>query len=155
VVRGRRPEQLDHGQWASYQRNGFLFLPDFLPPPEVRYLMDDARRVAAELSRVAPGEVRRGPDPGQVDPVFRIHEHSPRAACLVENLQLVAIAEAILGGPVYVHQSHLDFHPEPRRKPQSWRADFEVWHAEDGMPRMRALTCLILLDNDAGDDAGR
>jgi ectoine hydroxylase len=28
-----------------------------------------------------------------------------------------------------------------------WHSDFETWHAEDGMPKMRAVSCSIAFDD--------
>src|SRR5690606_24848873 len=46
---------------------------------------------------------------------------------------------------VYVHQSRINLKPGFRGKEFYWHSDFETWHTEDGMPRMRALSCPILL----------
>jgi ectoine hydroxylase-related dioxygenase (phytanoyl-CoA dioxygenase family) len=51
---------------------------------------------------------------------------------------------------VYLHQSRLNYKPGFTGKEFYWHSDFETWHAEDGMPRMRAISASILLtDNDA------
>jgi ectoine hydroxylase len=60
----------------------------------------------------------------------------------------VRLAEQILGGPVYIHQSRINFKPAFSGKEFFWHSDFETWHVEDGMPRMRALSISInLTDN--------
>jgi len=47
-----------------------------------------------------------------------------------------------------VHQSRLNYKPGFRGKEFYWHSDFETWHVEDGMPRMRALSVSIsLTDN--------
>jgi ectoine hydroxylase len=46
---------------------------------------------------------------------------------------------------VYVHQSRLNYKPGFQGKEFYWHSDFETWHAEDGMPRMRALSMSVLL----------
>ncbi|MFC6670362.1 phytanoyl-CoA dioxygenase family protein [Marinobacterium aestuariivivens] len=59
------------------------------------------------------------------------------------------MARFILGGDIYIHQSRMNFKPGFNGKEFYWHSDFETWHVEDGMPRMRALSCSILLtDND-------
>ena len=57
-------------------------------------------------------------------------------------------ARQVLGSEVYVHQSRINFKPAFNGKEFFWHSDFETWHIEDGMPRMRALSVSIsLTDN--------
>ncbi len=49
-----------------------------------------------------------------------------------------------------MHQSRANMKPGFKGKEFYWHSDFETWHVEDGMPRMRALSCSVLLtDNNA------
>ena len=61
---------------------------------------------------------------------------------------MVDRARQILGSEVYIHQSRVNFKPGFDGKEFYWHSDFETWHAEDGMPRMRAVSISIsLTDN--------
>jgi len=51
----------------------------------------------------------------------------------------------ILASDVYIHQSRVNLKPGFAGKEFYWHSDFETWHVEDGMPRMRAVSCSILL----------
>jgi ectoine hydroxylase len=64
---------------------------------------------------------------------------------IAADARLVNIARQILGSEVYIHQSRLNLKPGLSGKEFYWHSDFETWHVEDGMPRMRALSCVILL----------
>jgi ectoine hydroxylase len=64
---------------------------------------------------------------------------------LASDARLVNIARQILGDEVYIHQSRLNLKPGFLGKEFYWHSDFETWHVEDGMPRMRAVSCTILL----------
>lgn len=55
------------------------------------------------------------------------------------------MARQILASEVYLHQSRINRKPGFRGREFYWHSDFETWHVEDGMPRMRALSCSILL----------
>lgn len=46
---------------------------------------------------------------------------------------------------MYIHQSRINLKPGFTGKEFYWHSDFETWHMEDGMPRMRALSCSIAL----------
>jgi ectoine hydroxylase len=56
----------------------------------------------------------------------------------------------LLDDDLYLHQSRLNYKPGFTGKEFYWHSDFETWHAEDGMGRMRAISASVLLtDNDA------
>lgn len=44
-----------------------------------------------------------------------------------------------------VHQNRVNFKPGYDGNEFYWHSDFETWHAEDGMPRMRAVSMSIAL----------
>ena len=46
---------------------------------------------------------------------------------------------------MYVHQSRVNFKPALDGAEFFWHSDFETWHTEDGMPRMRALSASLML----------
>src|SRR5690606_6141275 len=53
---------------------------------------------------------------------------------------------------VYVHQSRINLKPAFRGRDFYWHSDFETWHIEDGMPRMRALSFSIQLTENRSDN---
>jgi len=68
------------------------------------------------------------------------------------DTRLLTIMQQIIGEEVYIHQSRLNYQPGVSQHNISggggflWHQDFEQWHAEDGMPRMRCVSAAILLD---------
>jgi ectoine hydroxylase len=77
--------------------------------------------------------------------VFDVHRLSEIFRDLVGDPRLLGAASQILGSEVYLHQTRLNYKPAFRGKEFYWHSDFETWHLEDGMPRMRALSCTLLL----------
>jgi len=77
--------------------------------------------------------------------VFRVHRDSQMFRGLTADHRLAGAARQILGDEVYIHQSRINFKPAFEGEPFSWHSDFETWHVEDGMPRMRALSASVLL----------
>lgn len=131
---------------ASYGDNGFLLLPAFLDGAEMaphRRELDGMRRDAA-LSRRA--EAVSEPDSGALRSVFAVHLGDSPLARLCRDPRLVAIARQLLGSEVYIHQSRINYKPGFRGRDFYWHSDFETWHMEDGMPRMRAVSCSISLE---------
>src|SRR3546814_9792914 len=66
-------------------------------------------------------------------------------ARLASDARLSEVARFLLGDRVYIHQSRLNYKPGFKGKEFYWHSDFETWHVEDGMPRMRALSMSVLL----------
>lgn len=85
------------------------------------------------------------PTSREIRSIFRVHEISPVFARLLSDRRLVEIARYLLADEVAIHQSRLNFKPGFHGKEFYWHSDFETWHIEDGMPRMRALSMSISL----------
>src|SRR5690606_32238298 len=62
------------------------------------------------------------------------------------------VAQFLLNDKVYIHQSRLNYKPGFEGKEFYWHSDFETWHVEDGMPRMRALSMSVLLAENTPDN---
>lgn len=152
VVRrdARHPAPVDAATLAGYERDGFLVLEDVLSADEVAALRQEAERLRGGEIALADGTVIREPGPddtGAVRSVFAIHRQSDAFGALVADRRLAALAASILGDEVYIHQSRLNFKPAFEGKEFYWHSDFETWHTEDGMPRMRALSMSVMLDD--------
>ncbi|UKV15777.1 ectoine hydroxylase [Thalassospiraceae bacterium SW-3-3] len=131
-----------------YEKNGFLFLKNVFSEKEVAELRREADRV--ENSDPTDDEVVSEPGSNEVRSVFRVHDKSDVFAHLISDDRLVTIAEHFLDDDVYIHQSRVNFKPAFKGKEFFWHSDFETWHTEDGMPRMRAFSMSITLtDNSA------
>ncbi|MFG0320460.1 MAG: phytanoyl-CoA dioxygenase family protein [Planctomycetota bacterium JB042] len=93
--------------------------------------------------------------------IWQIHlpaEHAPHMRFAAElsrrtvcDSRLVDAARQILGEEVYVHQSRINYQAGWNERNQGgsgflWHQDFEQWHCEDGMPRMRAVSMAVLLE---------
>lgn len=68
--------------------------------------------------------------------------------------RLIETARQLIGEQVYIHQSRINFQRGLNADGNGgtgflWHQDFEQWHAEDGMPRMRAVSMAILLERAA------
>ena len=136
---------LPEHQLKSYQKNGFVFLKEFFSPAEVSAMLEEAQRMAADPQ--IRGREEAIPEPGsdEVRSVFDAHRLNPLFDRVARDARLVAITRQILGSEVYMHQSRINLKPGYVGKDFYWHSDFETWHIEDGMPRMRALSCTILL----------
>lgn len=137
------------GPWSSeensaYAREGYHFAHGLFSEAETDGLLEEAERLAAEASHGDHGVVAE-PGSDVVRSVFRVHRTSQvfRRAC--QDARLVDAARQILGGDVYIHQSRINYKPAFDGKEFFWHSDFETWHVEDGMPRMRAISVSLFL----------
>jgi ectoine hydroxylase len=132
----------------TFGRDGFIVLRNVFDESELESLCEEAAGLRSPpLSRSAldPETLIAEPESGQVRSVFRIHEQSRMFARLAADVRLAEIARYLLNDDVYIHQSRLNYKPAFRGKEFYWHSDFETWHVEDGMPRMRALSMTVLL----------
>jgi ectoine hydroxylase len=139
------PGPLAASELADFDRNGFLTAEELIAPDEVR-------RYRAELDRLCADPAVREDERAIVEPtsrnirsVFEVHKLSPVFAELVRDPRLLDRARQILGSDVYVHQSRVNVKPGFGASGFYWHSDFETWHAEDGLPRMRTVSVSIAL----------
>ena len=130
---------------ARYEAQGFLAQSSLLTPAEVSDVNDELAGWLADPAVADLDETITEPGSGAVRSIFRIHDLHPRFAALARDPRLLDAARQILGGDVYLHQSRVNFKPGFAGKDFYWHSDFETWHVEDGMPRMRALSVSVAL----------
>ncbi|MDP1601048.1 ectoine hydroxylase [Phenylobacterium sp.] len=157
----QRADPVAHAPWRSdapltreqhegFERHGYLVLEGLFAPDEVQALQIELYRLQNLPVELDLDTVIAEPESGAVRSIFAIHEQSPLFARLTCDARLVATAQHLLGDDVYVHQSRLNYKTGFDGKEFYWHSDFETWHVEDGMPRMRALSMSIqLADNHA------
>jgi ectoine hydroxylase len=132
-------------QLQQFERNGCLIVEGVFGRDEV----DGFNTRLDEMSR--DPDVRDDestitePESNEVRSVFDVHKNDPLFKATAEDPRVADIARQILGSQVYLHQSRINFKPGFAGKEFWWHSDFETWHAEDGMPRMRAVSASITL----------
>ncbi|RTE66297.1 ectoine hydroxylase [Amphritea opalescens] len=140
-----RPMPIDQSQLEAYAEHGFLVLEDLFSDVEVRMFQQEMERLSGDPEVRASGETITEPGHGDVRSIFRVHQRSALFKKLATDPRLAELARYILDDEVYLHQSRLNYKPGFRGKAFYWHSDFETWHVEDGMPRMRALSMSITL----------
>jgi ectoine hydroxylase len=127
-----------------YRQDGFIFFDSFLDRDSVVDLSAEMNRLREE----AAGDdlsVIREPSSQTIRSIFEAHKKSSAVNQLIRYPRLLGPVRQILGGPVYVHQSRINYKSGFDSAPFYWHSDFETWHNEDGMPRMRAVSVQISL----------
>lgn len=128
----------------QYRRDGFIFFDSFLPRDAVADLSAQMDRLREEAAGDDPAVIRE-PSGNTIRSIFQVHRKSPLVDGLIRDPRLLGPVRQILGGPVYVHQSRIHYKSGFDGAPFYWHSDFETWHSEDGMPRMRAVSVQISL----------
>jgi len=132
-------------QAARFDREGYLLLENIFSAEEVGFLQREAAKLLADPGALSSETIITEPGGDEIRSIFRIHDQSPVIRRLAADARLVNVARFLLGDDVYVHQSRLNYKPGFQGKEFYWHSDFETWHVEDGMPRMRALSMSVLL----------
>ncbi len=133
-------EQID-----QYDQDGFLFFPGFFGQEKIGTFVEELRRLCSDPSMAGRDDVVTEPDSQEVRSIFQVHKHSMVFQRLCRHPRILPMAQQLLGGDVYIHQSRINYKPGFKGKGFNWHSDFETWHAEDGLPHMRTVSCSIIL----------
>ncbi len=151
-----RQDPVVHNEWsdeapigveqaAQFDRDGYIVLEDLFSDDEVTFLQRAAGKLLADPSALDDDTIVTEPQSKEIRSIFEIHQQNAVMARLAADARLADVARFLLGDEVYIHQSRLNYKPGFKGKEFYWHSDFETWHVEDGMPRMRALSMSILL----------
>ncbi len=142
---GPLPDSISQEQVDFYSENGFVTLDSLFSQEEAQAFRDELDGLRAnETVREMPEAILE-PDNNELRSLFRAHEISEIFAGMARDPRLRCVAEYLLGDRVYIHQSRVNLKPPFRGRGFYWHSDFETWHAEDGMPRMRAVSVSVAL----------
>jgi len=132
-------------QLADFERDGYLVLPEVFTPEEVAVFKKELQRISTLPEVLGSPAAIREPDSGALRSLFAIHRTNELFARVAGDERIAGIVRYILGGDLYVHQSRLNLKPGFKGKEFYWHSDFETRHVEDGLPRMRTVSCSVLL----------
>lgn len=139
------PVGLSDKQVADYECKGFTVVNDLFTESEIEtYSNDLAALTQASEIRNRPEAITE-PDSQELRSLFAFHQIDSGLKHLATDPRLTRIARYLLNDDIYIHQSRLNLKQGFRGKGFYWHSDFETWHVEDGMPRMRALSMSVAL----------
>ncbi|MEV6744387.1 ectoine hydroxylase [Streptomyces sp. NPDC051080] len=138
----------------GFERDGFLTVDQLITPDEVAVYHCELDRLIADPAVRADERSVIEPKSQKVRSVFEVHRISEVFARLVADERVVGRARQILGSDVYVHQSRINVKPGFGASGFYWHSDFETWHAEDGLPNMRAVSVSIALTENHDTNGG-
>lgn len=133
---------------SRYERDGFLWFEGFFSQERIQPFFDELKAMAADQEFMASDGVISDPDSGDLRSVFAMHKVSEYFDEMTRDPRILGMVRQLLGSDVYIHQSRINDKFGFKGSGFNWHSDFETWHSEDGMPRMRALSAsLMLTDN--------
>ncbi|MEV5884380.1 ectoine hydroxylase [Streptomyces sp. NPDC052020] len=138
----------------SYERDGFLAVDQLITDDEVAVYRRELDRLVTDPEIRADERAIVEPKSKEIRSVFEVHKISEVFANLVRDERVVGRARQILGSDVYVHQSRINVKPGFGASGFYWHSDFETWHAEDGLPRMRTVSVSIALTENHDTNGG-
>ncbi|MFN3579937.1 MAG: ectoine hydroxylase [Pseudomonas sp.] len=139
---------LDEVALSRYERDGYLWFEGFFSQESMQPFFDELMEMAQDEQLLASEQVISDPASGAIRSVFGMHELSERFSALTRDPRILGMVRQLLGSEVYIHQSRINDKFGFQGSGFDWHSDFETWHAEDGMPRMRAVSAsLMLTDN--------
>ncbi|HWU08286.1 MAG TPA: ectoine hydroxylase [Streptomyces sp.] len=138
----------------SFEHDGFLAVDQLITPQEVAGYRAELDRLVTDPQVRADERSIIEPTSQSVRSVFEVHKLSEAFADLVRDERVVGRARQILGSDVYVHQSRINVKPGFGASGFYWHSDFETWHAEDGLPRMRTVSVSIALTDNLDTNGG-
>ncbi len=145
---------IEAAELAGFERDGFLADDQLVGPDEVDVLRGELERLTSDPEMLTDERSIVEPKSNEIRTVFEVHKISEVFARLVRDPRVVGRARQILGSDVYVHQSRINVKPGFGATGFYWHSDFETWHAEDGMPRMRAVSVSIALTENYDTNGG-
>ena len=143
----QKPKMINRHQFQHYNENGFLIIKNFFNKKTIEL----AKKECYNLFENNEGcYVNKEPKSEKVRSILSVHNNENISPLV--NKKILNMAESILGDKVYLHQSRINYKDGKDSSGWSWHSDFETWHSQDGMPRMRCLTAMIPVDDNTVDN---
>ncbi len=139
---GDSPAILQPHSLRFFAENGYLVLPGLLAD-QVEELVGDIAKLKSKL--YGRPELVIEPESEQIRSIFSPDLFSDAYYRLAQHDYLKKAAEQILGSDVYIHHARINVKAGLSGKSFPWHSDFETWHTEDGIPRMRIITGWVFL----------
>ncbi|NEV02776.1 phytanoyl-CoA dioxygenase family protein [Bradyrhizobium uaiense] len=127
----------------SYERDGYVIIPESFSGSELELICDEAERV---LGLDIEGKILEG-DALTVRSVNGVHLHSDVLYTFARHPRLLEPAQQLLADEVYIHQFKINAKRGLNGEVWPWHDDYVFWRNEDGMPSPRAINFVLFLDD--------
>lgn len=143
---------LTESQVRQFEREGYLVLTDVFSAHELDELRAASERVSKTCAQAHAGQLIKdalqNENSSQLRTLFGVHAMDGLLKETASNPRMLEVIQFLLNDSIYIHQSRLNFKSPQYGSGFEWHSDFETWHAEDGMPGMRAISATVLLTDE-------
>lgn len=129
-------------QLETFDREGWIFLPECFSREETRVLTDELPGIFAQRR----DEVWREKDGEAVRTAFAAHTYNEAFRLLGAHPRLIGPVEQVFGEPLYMHQFKINAKAAFTGEVWQWHQDYGTWKRDDGMPEPRAMNIAVFLD---------
>lgn len=133
---------LTEHQLKEFDKSGYLFFPSLFSPEEAALLKTESQNVYAsnrkEVWRESSGVARTA---------FAAHTYNEAFSRLAAHPRLIEPVEALLNGPVYMHQFKVNAKAAFDGDVWQWHQDYGTWKRDDEMPEPRAMNIAVFIDD--------
>ncbi|HKH45777.1 MAG TPA: phytanoyl-CoA dioxygenase family protein [Thermoanaerobaculia bacterium] len=126
-----------------FECDGLVTMPCAIPVPEIEAVVAEYERLA---SQDQPARILER-DGRTVRTLYYTRVDNEVLVRLVRHPLLVATAQTLLGGDVYLHQLKFSGKKGLAGEPFGWHQDFTIWHRKDQLPAPRILSAAVFLDD--------
>ncbi|HEX5314122.1 MAG TPA: phytanoyl-CoA dioxygenase family protein [Gammaproteobacteria bacterium] len=137
---------LSESQLTNFEQRGFVLVPNAFSPAEVALLKAEVQRVKRQAG-AGRNEIWRDAVPaGERESLLAPERASRLLRGLACERRILDGVMQIVGGPVCLHRARVHIEDGSHGTAYPWHSEFETWHAEDGIPRMRGVEAWVLLE---------
>lgn len=134
--------KLNAEQLETFNREGYIFIPEAFTPEEVACLNAAALDIFATPRKEIWMEKSGAPRTA-----FACHTYNEAFRILGRHPRLIEPVEQIFGEQLYMHQYKVNAKAAFTGDVWQWHQDFVTWHNDDGMPEPRAMNISVFLDD--------
>ncbi len=138
-------KKLSDPQITDYERNGFIIVPSVFSAAEVACINRELKRLKQLANIEKKRYWRREIPAGESESLFAPERTTTLFRNLARDRRILDRVQHIVGSPVYLHRSRIHIEDKVNGTAYPWHSEFETWHAEDGVPRMRGVEVWLML----------
>ena len=133
--------KLAQDQICQYERDGILFIPNYLSETEINIL----HHAISQLPDDIPGKAMEK-DNKTLRAIHGFHIYNSIFLDLIKHPLLLEPSQQILGSSVYLYQFKINMKAPFSGDLWPWHQDYAFWYEEDAMPEPKAISVGIFLD---------
>lgn len=127
----------------TYNSNGYILISNYFDKSVINKVINEINEIKSKYNSLE--NIIKEPNSDNIRTIFAADKFSKYISNLSEDTYLVSLIKKILDSNIYLYQNRINLKSFYSGEEWGWHSDFETWHVEDGMPRIRALSCAIFL----------